>query len=129
MRKYEKMIYDIIYKQPRHLTAEDIFLELKELEPKVVLATVYNNLKSLHQKHLIHKVIVDGMPDHYDSIQPHDHLVCCQCGNIVDFKHENLTSKLEKELGISIISYDLNVCYICPECQKKSACSSSANNI
>lgn len=118
MRKYEKMVYDIIYKEPRHLTAEDIFRELKEQEPKVVLASVYNNLKVLHEKHLIHKVTVEGMPDRYDSIERHDHLVCTKCGKLMDFWFDDLTPQLEKHLGCSIVGYDLNVQYVCLECRK-----------
>lgn len=119
MRKYEKMVYDIIYKEPRHLTAEDIFKELKEQEPKVVLASVYNNLKVLHDKYLIHKVTVEGMPDRYDSIERHDHLVCTKCGKLLDFWFEDLTEQLEKHLGFAITGYDLNVQYVCPECKEK----------
>lgn len=119
MRKYEKMIFDIIYKKPRHLTAEDIFTELKQKEPKVVLATIYNNLKSLHEKHLIHKVTVEGMPDRYDSIERHDHLVCTKCGKLTDFMFQDLTEALEATLGLRIQGYDLNVSYICPDCQKR----------
>lgn len=119
MRRYEKMIFDIIYKMPRHLTAEDIFTELKLQESKVVLATVYNNLKSLHEKHLIHKVTVEGMPDRYDSIERHDHLVCTQCGKLTDFVFQDLTEALEATLGLRIQGYDLNVSYVCTDCQKK----------
>ena len=119
MRKYEKLIFDIIYKTPRHLTAEDIYAELKVQEPKVVLATIYNNLNSLHEKQLIHKVVVDGMPDRYDSIERHDHLVCSKCGNLTDFKFQELTETLESKLGTRIQGYDLNVRYICPSCKKQ----------
>lgn len=118
MRKYEKMIFDIIYKEPRHLTAEDIYRELKEQEPKVVLASVYNNLKVLHEKRLIHKVTVEGMPDRYDSIERHDHVVCTKCGDLYDFKFKDITHELEEKLGISISGYELNVNYICPSCKK-----------
>lgn len=118
MRKYEKLVYDIIYKEPRHLTAEDIFLELKAQEPKVVLASVYNNLKVLHEKKLIHKVTVEGMPDRYDSIQRHDHVVCTKCGKLTDFWFKDLTEELEEHLGFAITGYDLNVQYVCSECKK-----------
>jgi len=119
MRHYEQMIYDIIYKAPRHLTTEDIFLELKTQEPKVVLATVYNNLKVLYQKKLIHKVTIEGMPDRYDKTERHDHLICSKCGKISDVKFTNLTQQLQKQLGLDILSYDLNINYICPVCKEK----------
>lgn len=119
MSKYETLIKAIIYKAPRHLTAEEIFFELKQQEPKVVLATIYNNLKSMHQKGLIHKVTTEGMPDRYDRIERHDHLLCAKCGCLSDIKFQDITRKLEEQLGQAIVSYDLRVNYICPSCQKK----------
>lgn len=117
MKKYEQIIFNIIYKEFRHLTADEIFQEAKEQEPKIVLATVYNNLKSLHEKGMIHKVTVDGMPDRYDGIQRHDHLICSKCGKLVDIQFTDLTKKLEEYLGLEIKSYDLNIKYLCSECK------------
>ena len=119
MRKYEALIKDIIYTEPRHLTAEEIYLELKQQEPKVVLATVYNNLSSLYQKGLIHKVTIDGMPERYDVINKHDHLLCVRCGRLSDIKLKNLTKSIEKQVGQSIVSYELIINYVCPLCREK----------
>lgn len=58
------------------MTAEQIFLELKKEEPKVVLATVYNNVNGLCREGRIRRISVEGQPDRYDKIQRHDHLVC-----------------------------------------------------
>ena len=47
MTKYEKEIFAIVNNSCEHLTAEQIFQKLKKTHPKVVLATVYNNLNKL----------------------------------------------------------------------------------
>ena len=44
MTKYEKEIFAIISTSREHLTVEQVFNKLREIHPKVVLATVYNNL-------------------------------------------------------------------------------------
>lgn len=119
MSKYENLIKEIIYKEPRHLSADDIYLELKAQQPNVVLATIYNNLHSLHKKGLIHKVVSDGMPDRYDRIDKHDHLLCTRCGCLADINFQDLTKSLEKQLGQKISGYELRVDYICPACQKE----------
>ena len=85
----------------------------------VVLATVYNNLNRLWQDDLIRKVSVEGMPDRYDRIQRHDHLVCRRCGKLSDIDLGDLTAELEKKAGISILSYDLKLNYLCEECRKE----------
>ena len=56
MTKYEKAIYHIIHTSSMHLTAGHIFELLKKEYPKVVLATVYNNLNKLWESGLIRKI-------------------------------------------------------------------------
>ncbi len=119
MTKYAEQILRRISESESHMTAEQIFLELKKTEPKVVQATVYNNLNALCQKGLIRKLSMEGSPDRYDKIQKHDHLVCQRCGALSDINFQDLTQDLESQLGEGILSYDLKVFYLCPACRKK----------
>lgn len=119
MTKYEKAIYDIIQTSHRHLTVSQVFEELKKTYPKVVMATVYNNLNKMCENGFIRKVSVEGMPDRYDRTQRHDHLVCRHCGKISDIAFEDLTAHLHDQLGEDFLFYDLKVYYLCPECRKK----------
>lgn len=119
MTKYAKLILELVEQSEGHMTAEQLFLELKKKEPKVVLATVYNNLNTLCQEGLIRKMSIEGSPDRYDKIQKHDHLVCKKCGALSDIKFEDLTRKLEDQLGEGILSYDLKVYYLCPKCREE----------
>lgn len=119
MTKYEKEIFDIINRSREHLTVEQIFQRLKESYPNVVLATVYNNLNRLLEAELIRKVSIEGMPDRYDRMTKHDHLVCRQCGKLADITFEDLTASLREQLGEEFLYYDLKVYYLCPECREK----------
>lgn len=119
MTKNGKMIMDIIYGSRDHLTAEQIFLKAKEQSPKIVLATVYNNINSLVSEKLVRRLVLEGGPDRYDRPVRHDHMVCDRCGKLTDVYIEDLSKKLEKEAGVPITSYDLCIHYICDECRKK----------
>ena len=119
MTKYGTKILEIVSASRSHMTAEEIFDTLRRTYPAVVLATVYNNLNRLLQEGLIRKVSVEGMPDRYDRIQRHDHLVCKGCGRLLDIDLGNLTAQLEEKAGISILSYDLKLMYLCENCKKK----------
>ena len=119
MTKYAEQILRRISESESHMTAEQIFLELKKTEPKVVQATVYNNLNALCQKGLIRKLSMEGSPDRYDKIQKHDHLVCQRCGALSDINFQDLTRNLESQLGEGILSYDLKVLSLRPACTKK----------
>lgn len=119
LTKYAKKILEIVEQSRSHMTAEQIFMELRRTYPTVVLATVYNNLNRLWQDDLIRKVSVEGTPDRYDRIQRHDHLVCKECGKLLDVDLGDLTAQLEQKAGTAILSYDLKLVYLCDECRKK----------
>lgn len=119
MTKYAKRILEIISSSRSHMTAEQVFKALRQSCPKVALATVYNNLNRLWEEDLIRKISVEGMPDRYDRIQRHDHLVCKECGKLLDVDLGDLTAQLEQKAGTAILSYDLKLVYLCDECRKK----------
>lgn len=119
MTKYEKAIYNIVDTSHEHLTARQIFERLRADHPKVVLATIYNNLNQLWEMGLIRKVPIEGMPDRYDTIRKHDHLVCRHCGKILDIAFEDLTAPLRSQLGEDFLFYDLKVYYLCSSCKEK----------
>ena len=119
MTKYPRQILQIIQASRSHLTAEQIFEALKQTYPSVVRATVYNNLHKLWQAGAIRKVVLEGQPDRYDRIERHDHLVCKECGKLSDVTLSDLTEHLETQLGMSILSYDLKMTYLCQACKSK----------
>lgn len=119
MTKYPKQILQIIQTSRDHLTAEQIFQELKQIYPAVVRATVYNNLHKLWEAGAIRKVVLEGQPDRYDRLERHDHLVCKECGRLSDVTLSDLTQQLEKQLGMPILSYDLKMTYLCEACRSK----------
>ena len=115
--KYAKKILEIISSSRSHMTAEQVFEALRQSCPKVALATVYNNLNRLWEEDLIRKISVEGMPDRYDRIQRHDHLVCMHCGRIEDIQLEDLSERLYSRLGKSFLFYDLKIYDLCPACR------------
>lgn len=117
--KYAKKILEIISSSRSHMTAEQVFEALRQNCPKVALATVYNNLNRLWEEDLIRKISVEGMPDRYDRIQRHDHLVCKCCGRLADVDLGDLTQQLESRIGMPILSYDLKLLYLCDSCREQ----------
>ncbi len=117
--RYNKVILEIINNSDTHLTAEQVFFELKKEYPAVALATVYNNLNSLCQQGKIRKISVEGCTERYDKNTRHDHLVCRRCGKLSDIHLEDITEQLKKQVGFEIDGYDIKVQYLCPECRAK----------
>lgn len=119
MTKYASKILEIIEASRSHMTAEQVFAALRETYPKVVLATVYNNLNRLWSEERIRKISVEGMPDRYDRIRRHDHLLCKRCGRLMDVELGDLTDLLEQQAGMPILAYDLKLLYVCEACRNR----------
>ncbi len=118
MTKRAEQILEIVNHSKEHFSAEQIFLRLKETNKGAALATVYNNLSYLYHEGLIRKISVEGYPDRYDNVRRHDHLVCRRCGKLSDIELDDLTETLQKQVGVSMLSYDLKILYLCEECSK-----------
>lgn len=118
MRKNTEIILSIINESHEHLTAEQIFFKAKEKNPKIVLATVYNNLNKMVDEGLVRRITIEKMKTVYDRIIRHDHLICKNCGKIKDVTLDDLSKSIDEKLNIKIISYDLSIHYICDECLK-----------
>lgn len=119
MTKYETKIFEIVTSSRNHMTAEQVFRELQKTYPTVVLATVYNNLNKLWAAGRIRKVSQEGMPDRYDRMERHDHLVCRKCGKLMDVNLADLTEQIQRQIDIPILAYDLKLIYLCEECREK----------
>ena len=121
MTKYQKHIYDIVNASGKHLTAEEVYGELKKIYPAVSRATVYNNLNRLCELGLIRRLSLEDSPERYDRLEKHDHLVCQKCGKLSDISFDDLTLPLKEQLGDEFLYYDLRVFYICPDCRRAQA--------
>ena len=77
-------IKDIVYSTNSHPTADWIFVKAKKTIPNISLGTVYRNLKQLVDTRVI-RIVYDGSLARYDwNKEPHDHLKCYVCGNMID---------------------------------------------
>lgn len=119
MTKHGKMIADVVLSSYDHPTAEQIYLRIKEAGGHISMATVYNNLKSLVDEGVIRKIVMEGAPDRFDQATHHDHLICARCGKLSDVCLGNLTRHIEKEIGHSILSYDVRISYLCDDCRRE----------
>lgn len=119
MTKNNKLICDIVNTADDHPSADQIFMRAKQQNPKVVLATVYNNLNSLVNDGKIRRISIAGKPDCYDNIVRHDHVVCIKCGTVSDIMIDDITEEIKEKLGDGFVSYDLSVSYICGKCREE----------
>lgn len=108
-----------------HFGADDLYIQLKNSKSKVSRATVYNTLELLAQCELLSKRNFGENLTRYESNykrQKHDHLICVDCGKIVEFSDHrlnNIPSEISDRLGFEFDSYSLN---IFARCKNKKDC-------
>lgn len=83
--RQREAVYAALCKTKSHPDTAWIYAEVKRAMPKISLATVYRNLAELEELGKIKKVSAEGYTERYDAnMSAHAHLVCGQCGAIVD---------------------------------------------
>lgn len=116
MTKNGKIILDIIEEVTCHPTAEEVYRIIFDKGYSMSIATVYNNLNSLSEEGAVRVISIQNQPDRYDKLTPHDHAICKKCGAIKDLFLKNRRDELERESGIPVEAYDLQMFYTCEKC-------------
>ena len=87
-RVLAKLIFD---KGKRHISAENLFDEVKREERKISMATVYNTLKQFTSLGLIREIVVDQNKSLYcNNNQSHYHLYIEDEGKVIDIPTKNI---------------------------------------
>lgn len=122
MSKHRKLILDIIMLSMEHMTAEEIFMKAKQIQPSIAVGTVYRNLGIMSEAREIRRISIPNAPDRYDkTLLPHEHIICQNCRELSDVTVSDLKEYIEKQIDIKILGYELNVKYMCDKCKKEEA--------
>ncbi|RKY41030.1 MAG: transcriptional repressor [Candidatus Makaraimicrobium thalassicum] len=128
-------ILNVLSRTSRHLSAEDIYLEVHKVHPHVGLTTVYRTLELLAEMGMIFKFdFGDGRARYELSEGPksahHHHLICTGCRRVIDysgFMDEELEFLKRAEKGLAkkydfeIKSHLIQFYGLCDKCRKKKA--------
>jgi len=87
-RVLAKLIFD---KGKRHISAENLFDEVKKDERKISMATIYNTLKQFTNLGLIKEIVVDQNKSLYcNNNQSHYHLYIEDESKVIDIPTKNI---------------------------------------
>lgn len=121
-----ELILEVFLKTEGHLSAEDLYGLVKTADPTVGFTTVYRTLKLLAECGLARE---EGLGDnrmryeHMYNHQHHDHLICTDCGNLIEFYSETIEQK-QDEIATAYnflpTHHSLRIWGLCSACQKKS---------
>jgi Fur family peroxide stress response transcriptional regulator len=107
-----------------HPSASQLYTKIMRQFPTMSRATVYKTLTLLKEMNQV--LEIDLRDDsHYDGNrpQPHPHLICIMCNQIIDgevsLDQESLRS-LEQASGYKILRPQISLYGLCPDCMEES---------
>ena len=119
------VLLDEIMKSNGHFDADQLYATLNSKGLKASRATVYNTLDLLVDCGLISKYRFGDSHNRYEKAfgRPrHDHLICLDCGDIIEFVNERL-DKIQKDVceanKFTLHNSTLQIFGICATCQQK----------
>ena len=107
-----------------HPTVEEIFQQVKISFPTTSLATAYKTVHLLKEIGEILEIDFSDNSNRYDGKRPypHPHIICRQCGAIMDPEMDSLEKmirEMEKKSGYQISSHQINFFGLCPTCRNE----------
>lgn len=115
-------ILEFLLETKTHPTAEDIFQHVKAKFPGVSLGTIYNTLNMLKEHGHILELSYGDMSSRFDgNAKNHYHLVCLNCGRVLDYERPllELEEEVLQETGFRVSSHRLEFYGLCPDCKKQ----------
>ncbi len=115
-------ILEFLLRTDTHPTAEDIYQYVKAKFPGVSLGTIYNTLNMLKEHGHILELSYGDMSSRFDGhAKNHYHIVCSECGKVVDYHRPliQLEQEAEEMTGFQVMGHRLEFYGICPGCSKR----------
>lgn len=123
-----QVILDAIIRNGKnHMTVEEIYDYVKKDHSEIGLATIYRSVMLLEEIGIITKLnLNDGLSRyqiaHENENHQHHHLICTNCGKIMDVKEdllEDIENKIEQSYDFKVKNHSLKFFGICEECKNK----------
>jgi len=124
--KQREVILSTLYNHEGHFTPEEIYQMIKSENPEINtgIATIYRTLSLLENANIATSISFGAQGKKYElGVKAHhDHIICTNCGKIMEFFDESIEKKQEKiakSFGFKMKDHIMKIFGICPECQKK----------
>jgi len=127
-------VMEVLSKSSKHLSADEIFVDVHKRYPGIGLTSVYRTLELLAQMGVVVKMdFGDGrarfeLTAGHGGKEHHHHLVCTSCGGVVDYtdfiaEEVELLKRTEKGLSakfdFAITSHLIQFYGLCAKCKGK----------
>ncbi len=119
------LILEVFLRTEGHLSGDDLHRLVREKDPTVGQTTVYRTLRLLTDAGLAREVRFGDGRAHYEhnyKHQHHDHMICSECGKIIEFyspELEAIQDAMAAKHKFQLTSHLLRMIGICAQCRQK----------
>ncbi len=119
MTAQRRVIAQVMEGEHVHLAADEVHERARRLLPEVSLATVYNTLNELVSiGELLEITHADGRKRYDPNVtEPHHHLVCVDCGRMLDVVAEQPALPARQRHGFEVFGAEVTFRGRCPDCR------------
>ena len=124
--KQREVLLQTLYNNSEHFTPEQLYLYIKERHPglNVGIATVYRSLNLLEESGMVTSISFGAQGKKFELANKphHDHMICRQCGLIVEFEDQIIEKRqlaIAKEHGFKLTGHIMQLYGVCSECNKQ----------
>ncbi|SFZ98882.1 Peroxide stress regulator; Ferric uptake regulation protein; Fe2+/Zn2+ uptake regulation proteins [hydrothermal vent metagenome] len=115
-------ILDVIDKHG-HMSVDDIYDEVIKVHPSISLATIYKNIILMMDKGVLTEVPIAERKSKYELTKTdHIHLICTNCGEVIDKECRDTTNSVLSELthkeNFLLNKRQINLYGTCSSCKK-----------
>ena len=122
--RQREVVAEVFFAVDGHLRVDELLERARRVNPRISLATVYRAMKVLTDcKLATARHFLDGQT-RYERDEPdghhHDHLICLDCGKIVEFvdpRIESLQNLVAKRHGFVVREHKMELYGLCAACK------------
>jgi Fur family ferric uptake transcriptional regulator len=117
------LILDVFLRTEEHLSSEGLYRLVQKEDPTIGHTTVYRTLKLLTEAGLAREVRFGDGRAHYEhnyKQQHHDHMICSECGKIIEFysaELEAIQDAMAAKHKFEVTQHLLRIIGICADCR------------
>lgn len=119
--KQREVILDVFLNADGHVSSEDLYQKIRDVNPRIGYTTVYRTMKLLVDAGLAEeRHFDDGVARYEVEHEHHDHLVCTSCGKIIEFE-SGLIERTQREIadkhGFLVMRHRHELYGLCSSCR------------
>jgi len=118
------LLFELLGQSGGHLDADELHNLARKKNSRISLSTVYRNLQLFKKLRLIEEHHFDSEHHRYEvrSGAEHQHLLCVNCGKVVEFAcpiSRKFREKIGKQYDFDIIDVEVRMTGLCSKCRTR----------